>query len=40
MNDPLGGQAIAKDLERRGATAAAAAGPVKEGEVALYAARQ
>jgi len=40
MNDPLGGQAIAKDLERRGATAAASAGPVKEGELALYAARK
>jgi len=40
MNDPLGGQAIAKDLERRGATAAASAGPVKEVELALYAARK
>jgi cytochrome c oxidase accessory protein FixG len=40
MNDPLGGQAIARDLERRGATAAASAGPVQEGELALYAARK
>jgi cytochrome c oxidase accessory protein FixG len=40
MNDPLGGEAIAKDLERRGATAEASAGPVKEVELALYAARK
>jgi len=40
MNDPLGGQAIARDLERRGATAVASAGPVKEVELALYAARK
>jgi len=37
MNDPLGGQAIARDLEGKGRTAA---GPAKEVEQALYAVRK
>jgi cytochrome c oxidase accessory protein FixG len=40
MNDPLEGRSIARDLERRGVTAVASAGPVKQVELALYATRK